>query len=93
MCPCRVTRGKAPFGVERQTEIFAKSRNIIRITGLVSVARCLNRHFLVLRSTKYFSIGFLYNVCFDSVYAALEFEIIVVLSVMKYRKYVFASNI
>ena len=42
--------------------------------------------------TEYFSMGLLYNVCFESVYAALEFEIIVVLSVMKYRKYVFASN-
>ena len=44
-CKCRVARGKSRFGVKRQSGIFAKPRNIIRIVGLVSVARCLNRHF------------------------------------------------
>ena len=33
----RVTRGKAALGVKRQTGIFAKPRNIIRITGLMRV--------------------------------------------------------
>ena len=62
---CRVARGKTASGVKRQTGILAKPRNIIPVTGLVSVARCLNRHFLVYGASSFSGKRSIFNWIFQ----------------------------
>ena len=51
----RVIRGKDHCGVKRQSKIFAKPPATVRITGLVQLARYLNRHLLA-RGTSLFQV-------------------------------------
>ena len=59
---CRVTRGKVPFRVKRQTGIFVKPRDVIRITGLVSVARCLKSHFFAYGASSFSGRRSMFNI-------------------------------
>ena len=57
----RVFRGKDHCGVKRQSEIYAKPPATVRITGLVQVARCLNRHFLACGTSLFKDMRSIFN--------------------------------